>query len=247
MKRLVFALFGVLLFAVPSFAANSLTLSDMRDHVRRIMRDTPVNTDDRRYSDDFLNDVINESHQQISGRVWNDEHEYTFALTAQTSYYFLPWDVTDIVAVRWVKTNNEKIDLDRTTRQKLMNDNPNWERFGGPPSEYFVQISSYQDNLEMWLIPAPDTNNTGSVQLRFRAQPLNMTADADRPFNGEYVFDPYHYTIVYLAVGRLKLLEGRTNEAQLYYGLAESSIENMKAKIGNVGDYNPSFRAAPGR
>ena len=185
----------IFLFIAFKDVSYSLTLSNLRTELRRILRDTDSSR--QRFTDAFLLDFTNEAQREITNATWVVEESSSRVLSPLTTYYLLPNDVITITGIEFLNSQNNYISLDETTYKKLEADNPGWRRFNAAPVEYFVDNATTTNQLVISYIPIPDSSSTGTVTVRYISQVDDLSADADVPFNGRRELYTFHMSIVY--------------------------------------------------
>lgn len=224
----------LLLFLVLPLKAEALTLSDIRDQIRILIKDTDSSR--RRYSDAQLLDFINEAQRDASSNSWIVQKSTSITLTTDTTYYSLPSDTIEITRV----TRDYDL-LEETTFDKEDSDadGSSWETEGGVPLEYF-QDSTQPDKIGIrpW---SSGTSSTGTARIHYIAQPVDLSSDSDVPFNSHNRYLPYHDILIYYVVTRIFMLEGETNKVTLYAQLYESRLQMMREKVGQKVNYSPGF------
>lgn len=244
-KKFLQAFFFVFVLAAPCF---SLTLNDLRFQVRRNIQDTPATQDQRVYGDTILNAMINDVQREIVNIVHPLTNTTTLTLVAGTTYYQLPTDYIDATQAVWTHSSNEKTRLYQISERVLVQQNPDYENHGGPPSQYMVRDSTYTaTTLQMIFIPVPDSTSTGTVRVDYFSQVTDLSLGSDIPFNNLSQLYPYHNAIVFGVVARLKMKEGDAQGAALYQGLYEKAVKIMGDRLGERFDYNPGVSAARAR
>lgn len=238
--RLILA--GLALLALAG-GAKALTLAEIETQVRRNVRDTASSSSLQRYSDSILDGFINEVQKDISNQTWAVEASTSYALTAQTTFYDLP--NAFVAAKRATFTFGPTIRLTGVTEQSVLDSNPDFERSSkGTPVQYFIRQSKTAGDtaMEIAYLPVPQSSSsTGTVRVDYVVQPTDMDDDADVPFNGLRHLYPHHMAIVWGTTLRIKLLEGKTDEAELYSQLYDRSIQILRDSVGKLPDYRPSF------
>lgn len=222
------------LFLLAPALSEALTLSQIRDNVRIIIKDTDSSR--RRYSDSQLNAMSNEAQRDIANSTWLVWKSTTIALVSGTTYYDIPSDAIEIIRL----TREYKI-VDETTFDKLDSDAAGsaWEIIPGTPVEYFQDATQPG---KIGVKPFPTTSqSTGTLRMQYVAQPVDLSSDSDVPYNSHYRYYPYHDLITYYVVTRIFMLEGDVNKIAPYAQLYESRIQIVREKVGSKPNYNPSF------
>jgi hypothetical protein len=230
MNKLLLSLF---LYFSPSLCF-SLTWSDVREQVRIIVKDNDSTR--RRYSDAQLLDIANEAQRDISNATWIIYKSTSIPLVAGTTYYTLPSDTIEITRVtREYKT------LEETTFDKEDSDNSGgaWETTTGTPVDYF-QDSTRPDSIGIKPFPNA-SSSTGTLRIHYVAQPIDLSADIDIPFNSHNRYLPYHDTLIYYICTRIFMIENEQTKIALYSQLYESRVALLRERVGLKPNYMPGF------
>lgn len=242
MKRRVACFLAVLFISGISYA---LTLSDIETQVRRNIRDTDSSI--QRYSDTILDAVINEAQDVVVNETWCLRLSTAITLVAGTTYYNLPDDFIAVYQVNFLDNSNQWGEMEQISEKVLYDTNPDFEHGGAnAPTEYFIRYStSGGNNLQFGVNPIPSTTSTGTVRIDYHNQATDMSSDSDVPFDGLLHLYPYHDTLWSYATFRIKVLEGKTDEADVYAKLYDRKVEIMKERFKTHPNYNPSIKGAP--
>lgn len=224
---------------------HALTLAQLKTEMRRNLRDTSSDTSDQRYSDALLTDFANEAQRDIVNTTWLSYKTTSYVLTANTTYYSLPDDIIVPVQAIFKNSGGSTIELNEVSLKSLYDNNVGWEKITGNPNQYVVtQATSSTANstssLKISYFPIPNNTSTGTVTLWYYNQVDDLVSDSDVPFNGKRNLYPYHMAIVYHTAMRLKIIEGRLDEAQLFSSLYLNSLKTISEKLGSMPNYNPS-------
>lgn len=226
------SLFLLLLF-LPGIS-SALTLSEIRTEIRLRIKDTHSSL--RRYSDTHINNLTNEAQRDVVNVVWPIKKATTITLVSGTTYYSLP---TDLIAIQRVTREFKKIE--EVSLEKLDGDfgNSNWESTGGT-IRYYFQDPAEPDQIGFY--PWPNSSaSTGTVKVLYWAQGTTLSADADKPFNSEDRYAPYHDLLIFYVCYRVYLLEGEIEKASIYRQEYESRLVVMRERVGSKPGYNGSF------
>lgn len=243
LKKLLF--FHALLLLFP-FKINALTLSQIYTEVRRNVNDNPSDSSRRRYTDAALLDFVNTAQREIVNATWLSEKTTTYVLTANTSFYSLPNDLIAIMKVEFVDTAGGILELNETSLKKLYGENVEWRRQTGPPVEYYVSQANVSTAslsvLQISYIPIPTNTSTGTVNVQYFNQVVDLSTGTDVPFDSKRHLYQYHQTIVYNVTAKLKLLEMKAAEAQFYFQLYTNEVALMRDRINAMPNYNSSMQ-----
>ena len=231
-------------FCLSVVKAYSLTLLQIRTEIRQNIKD--ANASRQRYTDAVVNDYINDVQRDIVNATWLIENTTTYDLIPMTTYYALPSDLIAIKKVEFGQRFRSTIFLDETTIFEISKSNQDWKRQVGTPVQYYVETSSTSTSALISYNPIPANGvSTGTVNIRYYAQALDMSNDSDVPFSGHLVFVPYHIALVYGATMKIKLIEGETDEATAYGTFFNGYVDLIKNKIGQKPNYNPGTTTRP--
>ena len=155
---------------------------------------------------------------------------------------------TDVIAVHqayFTDISGQLSELDEVLQRSFYDKDPNWDRSAGAPSEYWISHSSQPQGqnsapLKISYIPIPTYSSTGTVTLWYYSQVPDLSADSDVPFENRRNLYQHHIVIVYHAVSRIKVIEGRMDEAGIYQKFYENSVLLLQSKMGQAPNYNPS-------
>lgn len=241
MKK-VSIILGAAIIAAFSVSADALTLSDIRTSARRHIRDS----DSLRVSDSILNSMANEVQRDMNNSTWAVQTSTAFTLAVGTTYYDLPTDY--LTATRGLfKAQNGTVTQIREDSEKIIYDGlSDYERSskGTSPTLYFVRQSTQSDTvMEIAFLPvATSTASTGTVRIDYIMQPSDLSADSDVPFEGLRHLYPYHDTLVWGIVFRVKALQGLVEEANFYGTLYDRGLQSMIDNKDKMPNFRPSVR-----
>lgn len=232
---------------------HALTLSQLKTELRRSLRDNPSDTARQRYSDSTLVDYLNEAQRDVVNTTWLLEKATGYALSPRTTYYTLPSDMLAVHKVYFTNRSNQTITLKEFSQSGLYDTMPAWELTGGnSPVNYWVSHTTYSSpsnptGLRISYIPIPSANgtSTGTVTVWYYFQATDLATDSDIPFDARRVLYPYHMALVYHACMRLKLIEGKSDEAKDYSALYQSYLAVLKNRLGQMPGYNPGMAVSP--
>lgn len=219
-------------------AAHSLTLSDLRTEIRRAMRDTAVSGN--RYSDAFLNDFINDAQREVVAVTWAVEKSTTITTITTAVYYPLPDDFLNVNNIYFTDTDGVRSILNQTTRIKIWRESPGWIFDFGKPEDYWIRQDINVPQLQIAIHPKPDNASTGTLTIQYMAIADDLTLDADTPFEDRKHLFPYHMSLAYHVIMRLKIIEGKPDEATIYGTFYSNILSIMAQKLGVNTNYLPN-------
>lgn len=233
MKRVISFSAACFVFCFVAFPAFCLTLSEIRTAVRLYINDN--DTSNQRFSDTQLNIIINQGHRDAALKTLLLESTSSFSLTSGTTCYALPSDIMHIKRV----THKDKV-LDQKSIAGLDALNSKWELTTGDPLYYYVFRST-----QVCFYPAPVSTSTGTAKVYYTYQPNLLSTDADEPFNGLDSAVAYHDVITWWSVYQCDLAERRTAEAQVFFNMYVTTVEQMRGVFFLSPDYHPNFSGRP--
>ncbi len=245
MRRFRVALLLLVALAALAAPARALTLTQMRTEVRRLVRDTSGTAALQRYSDSFLTDQINDAQRDIVNQTWCNLSFTTISLAQGSTYYSLPTTFLAIYEVKHVTASGITRALTEKSWLNVLQDYPQFETSGAAaaPSYYFTRWSDSGTQMQIAVVPAPSVSS--SIKVTYYSSSADLSDDSDVPFGGTTVLVPYHYSLVYLAAGKIKLIEGQTEEAAPLLSQAASGIDLMTRRLGERPNYHPNASGAP--
>ncbi len=251
MKRLAISL----ILCLPSGVGWCLTVSQLNTEIRQNIKDNPSDTARQRYTDSVLLAYLNEAQREIVNITWPAQKVTEYILTPYTSYYALPSDFLAASQVYFRTGQTNVIELEEYSQKGLYDSFTNWQytRGGGSPSFYWVSNSTQASNtagaywpLQISYIPIPNTVSTGTVTLWYYAQVSDLMNQGDSPFDNRRELYPYHQALAYYVTMRLKIIEGKPDEATAWQALYAGAVTIMKDKLGRMPNYTPSMQAGKG-
>jgi hypothetical protein len=233
---------AALFFAAPA-PATALDLGDIRGQIRVNVRDAASPAGTYRYSDTVLDAFINEAQRELVNQTWCLQASTSIALTAATTYYDLPEDLLAVQQVRIRDSASKVTELAETSRRKLFQDNPDFERATATavPTDYFIQFPTTGDQLQMGVYPAP-RSTAGTLLIDYASQAEELSDSSDIPLNGYRHLYPYHEALIYRVSARIKLIEGFASEATAHMELYALELQSMNRRVGDMPNYNPGFK-----
>jgi hypothetical protein len=222
-----------------------VNLKNIREEIRRLIKDVSEDPGLQRWSDAVILSRINAIQEEVSAFTNMLETSLDInAVSGQSEYPF----TSVILAVKkayWKDDNGTYIPLEKKTTTELDIIDKEWRDTNGTPSVYYIR-----DNY-IGLYPNPDVTRTAGLRIEVAERPTDLAIDADIPFNSIYQFYPFHQGICF-GVARLCMFdEGKFNEASQFetrhYNVIKEiqkqiSSENIDVRIPNVYE---SLRSSP--
>lgn len=220
--------------------SHAMTASDIISRARFYLKDQSSSSTRQQFSDATLMTYISDGQREANSYAWLILQRYTFSLTANTTEYSLPNDFIAANRVMFKKASqNAWIKLDQTSFNQLDAESSGWMGLSaGTPYRYYVYLTT---TPVVGFVPAPASTSTGTVQMDYVANTLEVTATTQTPFNGFSILVPYHPFLVYYVVCRANQTLEEYDVAQPFCDMWTQSIAVMKAGILKQPDYNPGF------
>lgn len=242
MKKIILAL----AFFLPASGVHALTVSQLNTEIRIAIRDNPTDTARQRYSDSTILNFMNEAQRDFVNNTWLSEKTTQYALAPQTTYYSLPQDVLAISQVYFTNTSNQLIELEEFLQKSLYDTYPSWDRSAGSPVEYWVSQATSAEPANAYpmrisYIPIPTRTSTGTVTVWYFSKINDLVNTADVPFDGRTQLRQYDMAIAYHVIMRIKVIEGKADEAQVYQSFYQNYVNVAKSNLGKAPNYSPSM------
>jgi hypothetical protein len=215
-------------------------LAEARTEVRRLVKDTATSSTLQRYSDTVLLSFLNQSQREVVTGSLALESTTFYVLSAGTTYYSLPTDVINVKFVKFRDSAAHTRKLQQVSYKATLEGNPDYERLTGPPFQYFVRPSTTATTSDITYLPIPTTSSTGTVTITYFKQATALASDSDVLLDGDVTLLPYHETVVFGTVAKIKLIEGDPSAAT-YIQLQQSGLQAMNSRLGEMPDYNPGM------
>lgn len=242
--RKILPCLGLLLLT--GVTAQALSLSDVENRVRLNVRDTATDTSLQRYSDTIIDRIINDGQRDVVNQTWCLDKTTADNLVVGTTFYQLPTDLIAIKFVYYRDTSSNTLELQEKNERSFRQSNPDWQKQTGKPVNYFVRTSTHSNTTyEYAVYPIPSTSSQlGTITIDYYSQSTDMSNDSDIPFDSLSAMVPYHDALVNYATARIKIIEGKMDEANIYIQMYNSDLQNINSKFGARPNWNPSFSGA---
>lgn len=161
---------------------------DIRDEVRRLVRDTSSTTTKQRWSNTVINDRLNEVHKEICARALIYRVRATAVnIVSGTAEYDMPTDFIKEEAIYFLNSSSEWRPLVKKTEKELDMYDKNWRDTSGDPStHYYLRID------KIGLYPNPSVTRNSALRVDYIRVPASFTQDTDVPFGSLAEYYPYH-------------------------------------------------------
>jgi len=244
MKRLLYLL-GFLIFIIISncFAVDfyevtrstcgNSTLSDIRDMIRNRIDDPSTSYGDVRYSDSFINNLINIAQRDITintNCLWSTCTGYTVA--DQAGYELLD----DIWAIDRVVWNDDYV-LTPKDVYEMDSDNANWFDVSSSSSTDYYW---YKGDDDIYFFPTPEYS-TGTIQIWYIKLPDDMDSDSDEIFDSMPKLEAFKEALMHYVTYRIYFLEGDTRY-QIAWQEYNAYIDMIKKTWDIQPNYKPNLR-----
>lgn len=236
-RRLLAAtLLNAVLCLTNSSVGWGLQLSEMRDSVRRRVRDTTTDTSRQQFSDTQVNAALNEAQRNFINQTWVLSNTTSFPLINPQREYYMPSDF--IVPLRVVISS---VSLKETTLHELDGEGVNWTTSVSTPNAYYME-RTFGSNVVMGFYPLPRSTTTFNVvKVYYAQQGTEMSSDSDEPFRSRIDLQQYSDCLVDYASGILWLTQGIPELAKPYFELYTARIDRVTKNLGSMPNYNPSL------
>lgn len=201
---------------------------EIRDEIRRIIKDTDTVTTRQRWTDTILNNRINASQGKIAAitlcltkRVATD-----VSIVSGTAEYDLDSKFLSEIVVQMLDANSQWTCLTKATEEELNAYNVNWRSLTGTPTSYYIARG------KIGLYPCPDFSRATSLRMDIYCRPDDLSTDTGTtgtPFNADDLFTDFHDTIVLDVARRCKISEGLKDDAALLKQEFDERIRDMRA------------------
>lgn len=222
MKRSIIAL----LLCLCVVQAEALNLGEIRTVIRRNVRDTATVTTLRRYSDSYLNDLINEAQRDVINQTYAISLETSMSVVNGRDEYVTPERTIKVWRVTRVFGNLPEVELSKMDAD--FNNEP-WQEELGVPAYFYMKKS---DPHYVFLYPVPNDSLLGTLRIEYYAYPEDLVNDTDDPYSSIDELAGYDDLLVYHPTARILIVEGKLDRAQSYIGLYESGIKLMSENLG---------------
>lgn len=217
-------------FFFSASAAQALTLAQLRTAIRLRVKD--ANSSRQRYSDTDLTNIINQDQRDAVNFSWIIKKSTSIELVSGTTYYTVP---TDIMAIERITLRHYNIpEVTLQTLDSNANFGP-WLTSKGTPTQYF-QDPAQPTKIGVYPWPA-SSSSTGTLRINYYAQPTDLSADSDVPFNSDVRYYPYHDALVFGPCYKIMLIEGEMDKAAEYKSFYQERLQ----LLANLSNAKPNF------
>lgn len=222
MKRTLLAL----LFIGSVSFAHALTLAEIETAVRRNVRDTASSSSLQKYSDAYLDVLINEGQRDVINQTWAISKSSSITLVDATASYSLPSDL--ITIWRATRQNENLLELDFPQQDADAADE-SWETQAGEPRYFYTSFTTPQS---VTLYPVPTSTYAGTLKVFYFSYATDLSSDSDEPFNSIDRLSGYHDLLVYYPTIRILMAENMQDKAAPFIQLYQSGVQTMAENVG---------------
>lgn len=226
-------LFVALTLLLAPLTCHALTVGDIIDRSRLLLRDNFSQATRQRFSNSQLIDWINDAQREANSFAWVLQSSYTVALIGGTTEYAMP---SDFQATWRVIYKNKKIN--QTSLNQLDAESINWRTVSGEVNSYYLYLTS---TPVIGFYPAPVNTSTGTAIIYYLQQPTELTSTTQTPWNGWTQLAPYHSGLSYFVAYRGLWTVGDVELADRYLAEWQQFIAAMKQGLMQAPDFNPGF------
>jgi len=221
-------------------SASAMTAGDIITRARVYLKDQDSSADRQQFTNTILLSYISDGQREANSYAWLLQKRYSFILTAGTTEYALPSDFMATQRVIYRKgTGNTYIKLDQTSFNQLDADSAGWMGISaGTPTRYYVYLTT---SPVIGFVPPPSTTSTGTIQVDYIGNTIDVSATSDTPFSGFNILTPYHPGLVYYVTCRAYRTLEEFDTAQPFCDEWNQYILMMKSGTLKQPDFNPGF------
>jgi len=236
MRYIIFLIFlGIFNF----FFANpvileALTLSQIRAEARYLVNDAQSTR--QRYTDTQITSWANEGQKLIDVLSQCQRKRYEFDTIVGTTYYAMPSDFITTMRVKYEDMPLPEVSL------AALDKNPTWDTDTGSPLKYFVDFTT-RGVIGIYPFPGVATD-TETIKVDYIAYSTEMSSDSDEPFDAVNEFDAFHYALVYYCAYKMSIMDENAKDAQLFFQMFGSLVQNMRGVCVNRPNYLPNLMPA---
>lgn len=214
---------------------------EIRDEIRRLVKDTDTTTSRQRWSDTVLNTRIDQSHDRISAITRCIIDDYDLDLVSGTQEYTLPSYFLQEEQVLYLDGSGNYVAIGKRSENEMNMESAYWRATEGSDLELY-----YIRSATIGFYPKPNFSRTGGVKIWLAKRPTAFSADADIPFDSLSTLYPFHDTICFEVAYKCKMDEGKYDEAAALNALLtvkvremqfQVSSENQQTRIPNIYEY----------
>lgn len=231
-------LWGLLIGCISS--SEAMTVSDILSRARVYLKDQASSASRQTFSDATLMTYISDGQREANSYDWLILQRVSITLLANTTEYALPADFMASTRVIYKKSSaNTYLKLDQTSFNQLDAESMGWMGLSaGTPTKYYVYLTT---SPVIGVLPAPSAASTGTIQVDYVANTVDVTATTATPFNGFGIFTPYHPYLVYYVVCRGYQTLEENDLAAPFCDQWTQGIMMMKTGVLKQPDFNPNF------
>jgi len=212
----------------------------IREEIRRLIRDTATDPASQKFSDTVLNSRMNEVQEEMCSIAAMLPSRASVNLVASTREYTLPDYYLAITAVYLKDSSGDYKPLTKATESELSLLDVDWRddsNTSDRPTYYYLRRSV------IGLYPMPSVSRTSGLQIDLIRRPDQMDEDTDIPFENNYKYYSAHMGLVYGVCKICKAADGKFDESEVFeskYGLKikeilrELSRDNELTRIPNI-------------
>ena len=206
-----------------------MTRTELREEIRRMLRDTSTDTSRQRWTDTDLNSRINWAQLKISTLTRCLQTRTTTNITSGTSEYTFATDFLAEITVLYLDSDSDWKALQKITEKELDLYETEWRSTDGTPTHYYIREN------QLGLYPNPDVSRTNALRYDYYETPDDLSADSGAtgtPFNAISELIPFHDIITIEVARKCKIDEGLFNDADKLKIEFDRRLREMKHQLG---------------
>lgn len=235
----------LILLAAPSHA---LSLGQMRNHVRSLIRDRYMDFDERgveRFTDWVIDDFLNEAQRDMQNNAWLYQGAFTMDFTSGTIEYPLPSDYittirVTVASMSITQVSEAGLDGGNGSQDATSMTGMNWTVSLSTPMAYFIDSFVSGSPSRIGFFPNPKyTTSGGTVFVQYVRQIQNLVNDTDVPFGGNSEILPYHDALIDFAASRCLYLSGKNDLAGTLMAMYAARTSAARANLNRMPNFTP--------
>lgn len=233
MRRKYIPLITGLLLLLGAHVSLALTLTEVRTAIRRNVRDTASSSSLQRYTDAMLTAIVNEGQRDVVNNTWCLTKSQNVTVTAAS-------DVSSALSTDVIKVYRVLADglpLPETTFAQLDADTDftQWNDDSDSIIQYYIfdrnRYSGTTNTIPLITV-FPRPTGTTPLIVYYYAQPTDLSADADIPFNSQSWLNSYDDLLVWYGTYRLLFIEGMAEKSRVFKDLYDTRLQQLYTDYG---------------
>ena len=226
------ALFAVDFYEITRSTVGNSTLSEIRDLVRERIDDPETSYGNTRYSNAFINSLINMAQRDISINTQCLWSSCTGQVTQDVAEYDLLNNIWAIDRVVW----NDDWVLKPKSIYDMDNSTIDW--FDTTTSSSTIYYW-YRGQRQIYFYPTPEYSG-GTIQIWYIKLPDDMTADSEEIFDSDVTLEAFKDALVVYSMAKIYFFEGDTRASTSFQEYL-AYLDMIRKNHNITPDYKPSL------